>query len=244
MPEKEGLENLLSQAAEITVSNQLDEVEQIDVDVQTNLLKIVQGRVDQVSVVGQGLVVQENLRVQEIAVQTDDVNINPLRAIFGAIELNTPVNAVARVVLTPADINRALASDAIQSRMKKIELEVEGEIVTFDLQYIRVFLPDDDKIECQIKVLLQEAGNTRPLDFTIIMHPSTQSKTFLLESAHITQGEGISLDLIVVLLQKAKQLLRAPYFKWNDTFLKLTNIEIKNDNLILMVEANVNQIST
>jgi hypothetical protein len=244
MPEKEGLQHLLSQVAEITVSNQLDEVEQIDIDLQTNLLKIVQGRVDQVSLVGQGLVVQDNIRVQEIALQTDDVNINPLSAILGAIKLNSPVNAIARVVLKSADINRALTSDFIRRQVKKIELEVAGETVSFDLQDIKIFLLSDDKIGCKIKVLLAEMGNTRTLDFTIIIHPRIQAQTFLIESINFQQGEGVAIELILVLLQTVKRFLQIPYFHWNDTTLQIKNIKTENDNLILMVEAHVKQIPT
>ncbi len=89
--ERKTEENLLFQAAENTLSHQLDQAEKIDVDVQTDLLKIVQGQADTVSLAGEGLEVQE-VRIQEIQVQTDQISINPLSAIFGQIELEQPVN--------------------------------------------------------------------------------------------------------------------------------------------------------
>lgn len=242
MSEKQGLEHLISQAAEITLSNQLDEAEQIDVDVRTNLLKVVQGQVDQVSLAGQGLVIQEHIRVQEIKLQTDNVNINPLSAIFGQIELNEPVNAVARIVLTAADMNRALTSDFVRSKVQSFDLDVDGKIVSLELQDIEVLLPSDGKIGFSITVLLKEIDQTRLLSFTVIGRPNTQAQTFILESINFTQGEGISVDIIVALMPKLKALLKLPYFQWDKMAIRLTDMEVKNDNLILVVEAYVTQI--
>ncbi|MBW4641690.1 MAG: DUF2993 domain-containing protein [Goleter apudmare HA4340-LM2] len=244
MPEQNGLENLISQAAEKTLSNQMDEAEKINIDVETNLLKIVQGQVDQVSLAGQGLVVQEHIRIQEIKLQTDSVTVNPLTALFGQIELNEPVNAVARIVLTVVDINRALTSDFIRSQVKNLQLDVEGETVSFDLQDMQVFLPSDGKIGFTIHVLLKEIENTRQLDFTVVIHPRIQAQTFILESINFTQGEGISIELILALIQKIKNLLKSPYFVWEDMALRVTDMQIKNDEVILMVEAHVRQIPT
>ena len=45
-------EQALSLAAEMTLSSQMDEVENIDVDVRSDLLKVVHGEVDSVSIEG------------------------------------------------------------------------------------------------------------------------------------------------------------------------------------------------
>jgi hypothetical protein len=73
-------EQALSGAAEITISTQLDEVENIDVDVRTNLLKMIQGQADSVSIAGDGLVMQKDIRVHEMELHTNTIAINPLRA--------------------------------------------------------------------------------------------------------------------------------------------------------------------
>lgn len=60
MPESSGLgEQALNKAAEIGLSSQLDEAENLDVNIKTDPLKLVQGQVDSVSVEGEGLVMQK-----------------------------------------------------------------------------------------------------------------------------------------------------------------------------------------
>jgi O-phosphoseryl-tRNA(Cys) synthetase len=45
-------EQLLSQAVQATVTNQLDDVEEIDIDIQTDLFKLFQGQAQGISVSG------------------------------------------------------------------------------------------------------------------------------------------------------------------------------------------------
>jgi hypothetical protein len=243
MPDKQRLEeHILAQVAEKTLSNQLDEVEQIDVDVRTDLLKIAQGEVEEVSLTGQGLVLQKDIRVQEIKIKTDSIAINPLSAIFGQIELNEPVNVMARIVMTEADINHALSSDLIQSYVQNWELNVDGEIASFKLQHVQIYLPSSDKIEFSGKVFIEEKGNSRLLGFYARVSPPISLQPLILESFQCTEGEGVSVPLIAALMQKLKELLKSPYFVWENMVVRIQDMEVKKGNFILLVKANMKQI--
>ncbi|QKQ76590.1 DUF2993 domain-containing protein [Nostoc sp. TCL240-02] len=243
MPDEHRLEEqFLSQEAERRISEKLDEAEKIEIDVQTDLLKIIQGQADGVSVVGQGLVIKENIRVQEIHLQTDSIAINPFSALFGQIELNQPVNTIARIILTETDINRTLASDFVNSQMQDFDLDVDGKIVSFEAQKIEIFLPGDGKIESRGRVLLKEKGNTRVLGYTAIACPRTHSQPAMLESFNCTEGGGISIEVVTALMQKAKELMNIPYFKWEDMVFHIKDIKVGIGSLILMVETQVKQI--
>jgi hypothetical protein len=235
-------EKLLSHEAEKRIYQKLDEVENIEIDVDTDVFKIAQGQADGVSVAGQGLVIQEDIRIQEIKLQTDAIAINPLSALFGQIKLDRAVNAIAQIILTEADINRALSSEFIRSQMQNLQLDIDGEIVSFEPQEIQVFLPEAGKMEFRGKLLLKEMGNTRPLAYTAIAHPRTHSQPAMLESFNCTEREGISIELITALMQKAKKLMSIPYFTWEEIIFSIKNLEVKTGNLILMVEAKVKQI--
>lgn len=243
MPEERRLEEqLISQEAERRLSNQLDKAEQIDVNVQTDLFKIVQGQADGVSLSGQGLVFKENIRVQEIKLQTDSIAVNPLSAIFGQIELNEPVNAIARIVMTESDINQALNSDFVQSYAKKYDLNVEGEIVSFQMQSMQLSLPGDDKIQFQGLMQIKEKGSMRTLGFTARFRPRTHTNPIILESFDCHQGEGVTFEVVLALMQKVKELINLPYLTWNDTKFKILSMEIKQHNLILLTESQMKQI--
>ena len=95
----------LNKVVEIGITSQLDTVEKIDVDLRTNPVDLIQGKVDSIEISGQGLVVKQDLRMETLKINTHEVSINPFSAIFGNIELTHPTDAEAQIVLTEADIN-------------------------------------------------------------------------------------------------------------------------------------------
>ncbi|MBD2293531.1 DUF2993 domain-containing protein [Anabaena sphaerica FACHB-251] len=243
MPEQPKFEEkFLSQAAERRLSEELDEAEQIDVEVQTDIGKIIQGQLDGVSFAGQGLVIKEKIRIQEIKVQTDSIAVNPLSAILGQIQLDEPVNAIARVVMEEADINSALSSDMIRSLVHKFKLNVDGKSVRFEPQEMQVYLPAEDILEFKGKILLKEEGNSHILGYHAIAHPRTRIKPPMLESFRCTEGEGLRVELIAAAMQKVKEIINLPYLEWEDMVFSINEMQVQKGKLILILEAQVKQI--
>ncbi|MCP6758862.1 MAG: DUF2993 domain-containing protein [Fischerella sp. CENA71] len=234
-------ENLLAQAAENTLSKQLDGAEKIDVDVQTDLLKIVQGQADIVSFAGEGLEIQE-VRIQEIEIQTDNISINPFSAIFGQIELEQPVNTTARIVLKEADINHALNSDFVRSKIKDFDLSVDGETVSLRPEKIQLSLPGARTIQIDGFVQIKEPDHTAQVGFKAVFAPRTLDQPILMKSFKCTQGEGISLNIVVALMNKIKELVNLPYLEFDDVWFRIINMEVQKGSLVFLIEARMRQI--
>lgn len=242
MPEERRLEEqLLSQQAEKQLSNQLDQVEEIDVDIQTDLFKVLQGETDGVSVTAKGLV-KEGIRVQEIKLKTDSVGVNPLSALFGQIELNHAVNASARIVMTEADINHALTSDYVRSKFQKFDLNVDGEVVSIQPQVIQISLLGEGKMAFAGKVLLIEKGNSRCVGFTAIARPRKEQQPIMLESFNCIEGEGFSLEFAVAFMEKVKELVNLPYIQFEGTAVRVQNMEVEKGSLTLLVDTRLKEI--
>ncbi|MBD2606649.1 DUF2993 domain-containing protein [Scytonema hofmannii FACHB-248] len=237
-------EQAVSKAAEMQLSSQLDEAEKINVDVQTDLWKLIQGQADGVSFSGKGLVVQKDVRIEELVLQTDKIDINLFSAIFGEIELNKPVKSIVRVVLKEADINRALTSNYIRSQMPTFDLNVDGEIVTLKPQEIQMFLPGDGKIKFNGTVSIHEKGNTNQLSFIALIRPRTQTQPIMLESFTCTQGNGISLEIVTALIQKIKEVVNLPYIKLDGMALQIKNMQVQKESIKTVVETYIKQIPT
>jgi LmeA-like phospholipid-binding len=234
-------EQAISEAAAMTISTQLDEVENLDVDIKTNLLKIVQGQAESVSVVGQGLVMQKDIRVQEMELHTDRIAINPLSALFGQIELNKPVGATARIVLTEQDLNRALNSEYIRSKFPNLQLVVEDQIVTLDPEKLEIFLGTANKMTIKGTVLLNKNATSRTINFIAVVCLPT-SQTLLLEAFHCAEGDGITLEFAIALMQKAQELLNSPYIDLDGMALRVKSMEVQEGSLTLYTEAYVRQL--
>src|SRR6476469_4215188 len=137
------------------------EVEDINVDIRTDPLKVMQGQVDSVEIEGKGMVMQEDLRMEEMQIKTGGIAINPLSVAFGKIELQRPTEAEAHVVLTAEDMNRAFNSDFIREKLQNLPVTVEGQQTTVDAQQVGFCLPGDGKFAISATVKLQNSGETK-----------------------------------------------------------------------------------
>jgi hypothetical protein len=234
-------EQFVGQVAETTISQQLDAAKNVDVDIQTDFLKILQGQADAVSFEGQGLVIKD-IRVEDIKVQTDKVDINPLSAVFGQVELNKPVNAKVRVIMTEADINRALTSKYIRSKWIRFDLNVDGEIIGLIPQTIQIRFPDEGKIECVGKVILEKNNTQSSLEFIAAVRPRTQIQPIMLESFVCSQGQAISFDITVALIKKVEELVNSAYFELDDIALRIQEMTVHKGSIMLITQAYIRQI--
>lgn len=244
MPKERHLEEqLLAQVVEANLSDQVETAEAIAVDVNTNLGKIVQGRADGVSVSGAGLVIQPDIRVQELEIQTQGIAINPLSALFGKIKLDQPMDTVIRVLLTEADLNQTLNSESIQQYLPPWQLPVDGKISTIELQQpMEIKLLAGGKIQFVGNLLRKEDNQEQRTKFSAVILPRTEERPILLEEFRCHPGQGLPFGLTFAFFETMKELLESPYFKWEDITLRVQSLEVQEGSLVLHLEAHVYQV--
>jgi LmeA-like phospholipid-binding len=199
-------EQALSKVAEVGISSQLDEVEEISVDIRTNPLKLMQGQVESVEISGSGMVMKQDLRMETLIVTTDEVAIDPLRAVLGNIELTQPMDAQAQAVLTEADINRAFNSDFLKSKLPLLTLSLNGQSVAVDIQSVEMLLPDAAKAVINADFLLGDTRERKKLSATVVPTLQKDEQRIGLEILSI-QGEGLTPDLANAILDSLSVLL-------------------------------------
>ncbi|BAT54963.1 hypothetical protein NOS3756_39380 [Nostoc sp. NIES-3756] len=242
MPETPGLgEQALSKAAEIGLSSQLDEVENLDVDIKTDPLKLVQGQVDSVKIDGEGMVMQKDLRVDSMQMQVNNVAINPLSAAFGKIELTKPTVGTARVVLTESDINRAFNSEFVISKIQSQKIHINGQLKTVKPQHIDFRLPGKEQVAINADILLVEDSETHKVAFTAVPHVSANGTSVVLEN--VTYGEEeISPELTQALVEQTSEILNLSNFDLEGMSLRVKQLQVEIGKLTLQAEAYVEQI--
>jgi LmeA-like phospholipid-binding len=77
--------------------------------------QIVQGRLDKLRIAGRGLVPLQDLRIDQLDIETDPIQLQGLKA-----KLKAPLQAGVNLVVTEEDINRALASKPLRDRLQKL----------------------------------------------------------------------------------------------------------------------------
>ncbi|MBD2388739.1 LmeA family phospholipid-binding protein [Cylindrospermum sp. FACHB-282] len=243
MPDSPGLgEQALNKVAEIGLSSQLDAVEKLDVSIQTDPLKLVQGEVDRVKIEGEGLVMQKDLRMEEMEMQITSVSINPLSVAFGKIELTKPTVGSARVVLTEADINRAFNSEYIRSKLQNQKIHIQGQPMTIAPENVDFRLLGEGKVALTSSIMLVENGEIHQVAFSAIPLVSTNGTTVSLENVEYGEEEEISPELTQALIDQTSEILNLSNFDLEGMSLRVKRLEVEPGKLTLQAEAYVEQI--
>ncbi len=243
MPDSPGLgEQALNKAAEIGLSSQLDEVENLNVDVKTDPLKLLGGEVDAVKIEGEGLVMQKDLRVEELQMQIGNVAINPLSAAFGKIELTKPTKGSTRVVLIEEDINRAFNSEYVRSQLQSQKIHVNGQLMTIVPQQVDFRLPGNSKVAISASILLRETNETHQVAFSAVPKVGANGQTVSLENVEYGDTKEISPDLTKALIDATSEILNLSNFDLEGMTLRVKQLEVQTGKLIMQAEAYVEQI--
>ncbi|MBD2460907.1 DUF2993 domain-containing protein [Oscillatoria sp. FACHB-1407] len=237
-------EQALSKVAEIGIKNQLDQVEDINVEIKTNPLQVVQGEVESVSIEGKGLVMQKDLRMEEMVLEADAIAINPMSALFGTIELTRPTQATASVVLTESDINRAFNSDYILQKLRGLNVTVNDQPAQLDAQSIEFKLPGEQKVVFKAVITLKGTGETHKVAFTAVPKLSRDRQTVLLEDVEYSEGQGLSPELTEAMLAQAQDLLDLRNFELKGTRLCLNQLLVEVGRLTLSGDAHIEEFSS
>jgi hypothetical protein len=233
-------EKALSKIAELGISSQLDKVENIDVDIRTDPVSLVQGKLDSVSIAGQGLVMKQDLRMETLDVKTDEVYINPLSAVFGNVDLIHPTDAEAQIVLTEVDINRAFDSAYIQGKLKNLPLELDEKTETVDIQNINLSLLGENKFVIAADFSIQGQGEIKHISATTIPTVQENGNQISLEIL-CAEGKGVSDKIMGVVLNQLTALLDLRNFDIPGMSLELKRLEAQIGKLVIHAKTQIQQ---
>lgn len=231
----------ISKVAELGIKSQLDEVENLNVAIDIDPLKVITGSLNSVSIAGEGMVMKQDLRIEQMEFNTGAVAVNPLSLAFGKIELTHPTEAEAIVTLTEEDINRAFRSDFVQGKMQDLNVQVNGETATVDMQKVSFGLPGAGKILFSTDVILQTSQERKSVAFTAVPKVSPDQHQILLEDIEYLDNQELSPEFTEAMLNQAKELLNLRNFEIGDMTLQIKRLAALKGKLILESEAIVKQ---
>ncbi len=234
-------EHALSKAAEVGITQQLDEVEDVNIDIRTDPLKLIQGKVDSVSVSGKGLVMKNSLRMEKLQVDTGAVAINPASAIFGKIELTQPAEADAHVTLTQEDVNQAFNSDYIRDKMQNLTISPDGEAIAIDVQNVDIQFLEGGKVHLKASVLMGEEREMQEVEAIVVPSVKEEGQQIAFEEISGTEGKASS-QLTQLILQEITTLADLRNFELSGMSLVIHDLDVQPGQMILKATTVVEKI--
>ncbi|AFZ36426.1 hypothetical protein Sta7437_2907 [Stanieria cyanosphaera PCC 7437] len=232
-------EQAISKAAEIGLSSQLDEAENLEVDLRTNPLDLMQGKLQSVEVEGEGLVMKKDLRAEELKIQTNEIGINTVKAAFGNIELTRPTDAKAQIVLNEADIERAFNSEYVKQKLQNLQIKSEDHSLTANINQVKFVLPEARKVSLEANLEIAETETTEKIAFSAVPRVSADGYSVALEEIQYPKDQNYASELTSALLDSVSEILDLRNFDLKEISLNLNKLEVQPGKMILVADARI-----
>jgi hypothetical protein len=240
IPGTEGLgEQALNKIAEMALSTQLEQAERLSVQVKTDPSKLAQGELESLTIDGEGLVMQKDLRMQEMEIKMNSIAVSPLKALLGNIELTKPTQGTARIVLTEADINRAFNSQTLGARTRNLNIDIDGKLLTVNTQHVDCKLLADDKIAIAAEIQVQQTGEIQQVSFSARPCISPSGQGVFLGDVQYTPGKELYPALTKVLVEQASHILNLSDFAIEGIVLGVHQLNVAAGTIILHATAQI-----
>ncbi len=232
-------EQAISKLVEEGIKAQLDRVESLSVDIKTDPLKLTQGQVDRVLIEGQGWVVRDDLRTEELVLETGAVDIAMLKVPLGEIELEHPTDATVRVVLTPNDVQTAFNAGYVKKKLRGQKIEIAGEKVTTDASNIVFTVPEKGRIAITADVMLIEKVETHPIAFSAKPKLVDGGFGVALEDVEYDEAQNGMPELTQALIDNTQSLLDLRFFELEGIALQFEQMTVEPEKITIQANAEV-----
>ena len=232
-------EQAISKAAEVGLETQLDEAEDLDVDIRSNPLELVQGKVDSVSVKGEGLVMQKELRAEKLRIETDSIDIDPMKAALGDIELNQPTDARMLVVLKEEDVQRAFNSDYVKNKLQGLKIDYANETATANIEQVNFSLPDSDKVKLEADINLVEKQQNEKIGFTAVPEVNSAGNSINLKSIEYDNEAEYNKNVAEAIIASAEEILDLRNFELDEMSLRVRKLDVQAGKLTIEADATI-----
>lgn len=237
-------EQTLNRIATLALSSQIDQAKKLDVQVKTDPSLLAKGQLASLAIYGEGLIMEQNIRLQQMAIRLETIAVAPFKALTGNIELTQPTKGTAQIVIAEGDLNRAFNSDVLGNQLRSLTVQVDGKPQTLNVQQVYCRLLRDGRVALDAEVYLSQTHSTERVSFTTTPRISDDGRTVLLENVHYAQGKELSSDLTQALVAKASKILHLSHFEMPGISLCMEHLTVQDGQLTLQAVAHVTQFPT
>ena len=234
-------EQAISKAAEVGLESQLDKAEDLEVDVRTNPLDLMQGDVESVSVKGEGLVMQKELRAEKLRIETNSIDIDPIKAALGNIEMEQPTDARMLVVLKEEDIQRAFNSDYVKDKLKNLKIEYGDQTATAQIQQVNFTLPETNKVRLEADLKLIEKEQNAKINFTAVPEVSSTGNSVSLKSVEHLEEAEYNKEVAEAIIASTEEILDLRNFELDEMSLKVRKLDVQTGKLTIEADAMIEE---
>ena len=117
-------QSVVNKAAEAAIGSQINSAQNIEVNVDSKISQIIQGKANSLEIAAQKVVVFEDIQLEQLDVASDDLSLDLTQAILGKVALKQPGDFKVKIILTKSDCDRLLNSKYVRVLLQNLPLKI------------------------------------------------------------------------------------------------------------------------
>ena len=232
-------EQAIDKIAETGIKTQLDNADELDVNIRTSPLDLMQGKIDSVSVKGEGLVMKKELRAEKLQIETNAISINSIKAAMGNIELIKPTDARMLVVLKEEDLQNAFNCEYVRNKLQNLEIDYEGKKANIRMEQIKFMLPDTGKVQLEADIHLIEKDLNEKISFTAVPEINNEGNCIQLKSIQYLQDAKFNQEIAKAIIDSAEEILDLQNFEIDTMSFRVRKLDVNLGKLTIEADAEI-----
>lgn len=226
-------EQALSKAIEVGISSQLQEAEEIEVEIHSDPLQLIQGEVNSVRVKGRGMVTPQNLRVEEVILQSDHIAVNLLRTALGSLRLEYLEDASLRIRLTERDFNQILQSDYLREELSPLTIQTANETLVLWWGNGSIQLREQQTLVLEGEITAEFSQGQQEVRFRLVFRIAQGGEVISLVAGEYCNETELPLEITTILLTEANKFLQVRLLNLSALQVVVEQIELQTQELMM-----------
>ncbi|MBW4680897.1 MAG: DUF2993 domain-containing protein [Microcoleus vaginatus WJT46-NPBG5] len=241
MRETAGLgEQAINKIAEMALASQLHDAGELEVRIKLDFNKLARGEVESIAIKIAGLLMQANLRLEELQLQINRVTVKPFSALFGKIELTHPCDGNVRAVINEDSLSHALNTQSTQ-KSRHNQGFAERKISGIHIQQLRCFFLADGHIVFNCQAILEKTNQAQSVTFTALPSIGMDGRKIVLQQVRDVEGKEPPPELVAALVAQASEILSLPEFEEKGMSLQFQELDMAAGKLTWQAAAHIEQ---
>lgn len=236
-------QTVVNKAAEAAVTSQIKSAKKIEVNLDSNVSQIVQGKANSFEIAAEKIVVFEGIEIEQLDVTSDDLSIDLSQVILGKIALEKPGDFKVKMIFTRADCDRLLNSKYVRVLLQNLPLEIGQQSANFYIKEAKCTFDDTGKLFLAATIVLNR-GEVKTARFEIGVKFYRSGASIKFDGGKYIGETILDLDETVAMMSKICDLLYLRHYSDDNLALDITNIEVEPelDRLIVQADASVKRV--
>ncbi|MBE9044502.1 DUF2993 domain-containing protein [Pleurocapsales cyanobacterium LEGE 10410] len=245
-PKSEGNSDLkqtaLDKVAEVAIANQIQTAKNIDVEVDSSVSQIVQGKVNSLKIKGEKVIAFKDIQLEEIDITCDNFAVDLTQVILGKISFDQPGNFNVKILFTESDCDRLLNSEYVRILLQNLSLETIRQSANFYIKETKCNLDNNGKLSLVATIVLNREQQVKTARFKIAFQFCQHGAAIKFDGGQYVGEQTLDLNETVAMMSKISDLLYLRHFSNADLSLDITGIDVEAQQLMITGDVQIKRL--